>query len=196
MQPGFLALESGLTRSKNSINVAIKNITDFCICILLFWLFGFAWMFGVSNNSLFGNSDYLVAFNHQSIWVAVLFLFHVMFSGTAVTIISGAVAERIRFARYLIIAAVTSGLIYPIYGHWVWGNILHHTSYAWLHQRGFVDFAGSTVVHSVGGWVALAILIIAGPRTGRFPKGKPAVKIPGSNLPLSMLGVLLLMQKV
>ncbi len=192
MQPGFLALESGLTRSKNSINVAIKNITDFCICILLFWLFGFAWMFGDSNNSLFGNSDYLVAFNHQGIWVAVLFLFHVMFSGTAVTIISGAVAERIRFARYLIIAVVTSGLIYPIYGHWVWGNVLHHNSYAWLHQRGFVDFAGSTVVHSVGGWVALAILIIAGPRTGRFPKGGPAVKIPGSNLPVSMLGVLLL----
>ncbi|MBT6227503.1 MAG: hypothetical protein HOI47_12715, partial [Candidatus Scalindua sp.] len=169
MQAGFTCLESGLTRSKNSINVAIKNITDFGISTILFWAFGFAMMFGESVNGWIGSTQFCLSLDDGS-WTSTFFLFEIMFCATAVTIVSGATAERLRFRSYIIISIILSGMIYPVFGHWVWNGIQSGTASGWLAQIGFVDFAGSTVVHSVGGWVALAALLIIGPREGRFPR--------------------------
>ena len=191
MQAGFTCLESGLTRSKNSINVAIKNITDFGISTILFWAFGFAMMFGASVNGWIGSTQFFLSLDEGS-WSNTFFLFEIMFCATAVTIVSGATAERLRFRSYIIISIILSGLIYPIFGHWVWNDVQSGTASGWIGKMGFVDFAGSTVVHSVGGWVALAALLIIGPREGRFPPVGAHRKIHGSNLPMSVLGVLLL----
>ena len=124
-------------------------------------------------------------------WLAVFFVFQALFCGTAVTIISGAVAERLRFVAYIVVTVVVSGLVYPLFGHWAWGGALDGGP-GWLAAAGFIDFAGSTVVHSLGAWTALALLLIIGPRTGRFPSNAPPQVIQGHNLPLSMLGVILL----
>mgnify|MGYP004002966993 FL=1 len=191
MQAGFTCMESGLTRSKNSINVAIKNITDFGISTILFWAFGFAMMFGESVNGWIGSTQFCLSLDDGS-WTSTFFLFEIMFCATAVTIVSGATAERLRFRSYIIISIILSGMIYPVFGHWVWNGIQSGTASGWLAQIGFIDFAGSTVVHSVGGWVALAALLIIGPREGRFPSVGAHMKIHGSNLPMSVLGVLLL----
>ncbi len=191
MQAGFTCLESGLTRSKNSINVAIKNLTDFGISTILFWAFGFALMFGTSAIGWIGSEGFFLSLDEGS-WSNTFFLFEIMFCATAVTIVSGATAERLRFKSYIIVSIILAGLIYPIFGHWVWNGIQVGTSSGWLGMMGFVDFAGSTVVHSVGGWVALAALLVIGPRKGRFPPVGAHMKIHGSNLPLSVLGVLLL----
>lgn len=191
MQPGFMCLESGLTRSKNSINVAIKNLTDFGISVTCFWGFGFAFMFGVSYHGLVGYSHFFLATDLRPFDTA-FFLFQAMFCGTATTIVSGAVAERMKFGSYLFVAGLVSGLIYPIFGHWAWNGAETRVFTGWLGQRGFVDFAGSTVVHSIGGWVSLAALLVIGARTGRFPPGRPPEKIHGSNLPLSILGAMLI----
>jgi len=184
-------MESGLTRSKNSINVAIKNITDFGISTILFWAFGFALMFGTSHGAWIGSTGFFLPLD-EGTWPTAFFLFEIMFCATAVTIVSGATAERLRFRSYIIISIILSGLIYPTFGHWVWNGSQNGISSGWLGMLGFVDFAGSTVVHSVGGWVALAALLVIGPREGRFPKVGVHKKIHGSNLPLSVLGVLLL----
>jgi ammonium transporter len=196
MQAGFLCLESGLTRSKNNINVALKNLTDFGVSVLLFWGFGFAVMYGPSLGGWIGMGAVLpntgMGFNADLWQTTPFFIFQVMFCSTAVTIISGAVAERLRFGSYLIVAALVSGLIYPVFGHWAWNGVPTGTLTGWLQARGFVDFAGSTVVHSVGGWVALAVLLLIGPRAGRFPKNKPPRQIPGANVPIALLGVMLL----
>ncbi len=184
MQAGFMCLESGLTRSKNSINVAVKNIADFAVSILLFWAFGYALMFGVSQTGWFGTSNFFFSSSNQSS-NAVFFIFQAMFCGTSTTIISGAVAERLQFGAYLITAILVSGLIYPLFGNWAWNEN------GWLREMGFIDFAGSTVVHSVGAWVSLGALIVIGSRNGRFSQGK-INKIQGSNLPFAVLGALLL----
>ena len=191
MQAGFLCLEAGMTRTKNAINVAMKNLTDFGVAVLLFWAFGFALMFGATRGGWIGWSNFLAPVGQGGAWLSTFFLFQVVFCGTAVTIISGAVAERIRFASYIIVAAIVSGLVYPLFGHWVWGGAFEGPP-GWLASLGFVDFAGSTVVHSVGGWAALAVLLVIGPREGRFPRAGAPARIPGSNLPVAMLGVLLL----
>ena len=191
MQAGFTCMESGLTRSKNSINVAIKNITDFGISTILFWAFGFALMFGTSHGAWIGLTGFFLPLD-EGTWPTAFFLFELMFCATAVTIVSGATAERMRFRSYIIVSIILSGLIYPTFGHWVWNGSQNGISSGWLGMLGFVDFAGSTVVHSVGGWVALAALLVIGPREGRFPKVGVHKKIHGSNLPLSVLGVLLL----
>ena len=190
MQAGFTCLESGLTRSKNSINVAVKNIADFGISACLYWAFGFAVMYGVTVRGLFGTTGFLVPLEEGG-WQAAFFLFQLMFCGTAVTIVSGALAERTRFAGYLLIVLLISGLIYPVFGHWVWGRWLG-VDVGWLRGMGFVDFAGSTVVHSLGGWVALAAVLVVGPRDGRFPVGGPPRRIQGHSLPMAVLGALLL----
>lgn len=192
MQAGFLCLETGLTRSKNNINVALKNLADFCLSTLIFWLFGFGLMFGQTWNGLWGTSHFLLDFNTQSVWLSTFFLFQVMFCGTAVTIISGSVAERFRFDAYLLITLLVAGVTFPLFGHFVWNGLNEGVRTGWLGQLGFIDFAGSTAVHSVGGWTALALLLMVGPRTGRFPKDGPPQKINGSNIPVSTLGVLLL----
>ncbi len=195
MQPGFMCLESGLTRSKNSINVAIKNLTDFAISVIVFWVFGFALMFGATQSGWIGASHFVPELAESS-RLAAFFLFQAMFCGTATTIVSGAVSERVRYSLYLCICLMISGLIYPLFGHWAWNGIEELGTGAgisgWLGSLGFADFAGSTVVHSVGGWVALAALLVIGPRTGRYgPDGK-ANEINGSDLPLSVLGCMLL----
>ena len=195
MQPGFMCLESGLTRSKNSINVAIKNLIDLGISICFFWTFGYALMFGVDRLGLVGSSGFFLSLQADP-KVAAFFLFQMMFCGTATTIVSGALAERLRFSGYLAIAMVISGLIYPLFGHWAWNGITTAQMSGWLGKTGFTDYAGATVVHSVGGWVSLAALLVIGSRTGRFvsqgDRGWQAKKIHGSNLPFSVLGVMLL----
>jgi len=192
MQLGFLCLESGLIRSKNAINVAMKNMTDFALAVMLYWLFGFGVMFGLSHGGWAGTTHFLPPVGQQEAWLSAFFLFQAMFCATAVTVISGATAERLRFAAYVMVGALVAGLIYPVFGHWAWAGVLG-TGAGWLAGQGFVDFAGATVVHSVGGWVALAVLLLIGPRIGRFEgTGKYGHAIPGSNLPLAMLGALLL----
>ncbi|MBR0566401.1 ammonium transporter [Azoarcus sp. L1K30] len=193
MQAGFLCLESGLTRSRNAINVAIKNVVDFAVAVVLYWGFGFALMFGASALGLVGTDRFMVSVGHgASNSLAAFFLFQAMFCSTAATIVSGAVAERMRFSAYLAVAAIIGGLIYPVFGHWAWGGALGGER-GWLATLGFVDFAGSTVVHSVGGWVALAGILIIGPRSGRFDADDRVQSISGGNLPMAMLGVMLLL---
>ncbi len=191
MQLGFLCLEAGLTRSKNAINVALKNITDFALSVLIYWLYGFGLMFGLSQTGWFGTSLFLPAVGENDAWLSAFFLFQAMFCATSVTIISGATAERLRFSAYIVIGGLVAGLIYPLFGHWAWAGVFADGT-GWLADNGFIDFAGSTVVHSVGGWVALAVLLIIGARDGRFDQADGRRSIPGSNLPLAMLGALLL----
>jgi ammonium transporter len=192
MQAGFTALESGLVRSKNSINLAIKKFANFLIAASLFWLFGFGVMFGADEGGLVGSSSYL--FDGDGAFQTAFFLFQLGFIGTATSLMSGAVAERMRFSGYLVLAAFVAAITYPLFGHWAWGDagLAQPTgsSDGWLRELGFMDFAGSTVVHSVGGWVALAAIIIIGPRIGRFGAG--AVPIRGHDIPLTTLGVFIL----
>jgi len=191
MQGGFLCLESGLTRSKNAINVALKNASDFLIATLVWFLVGFGLMFGSSRQGVVGIDHFAPALDKAHPGEATFFIFQLVFCATAATIVSGAVAERMRFKGYHIVTLLIVALIYPVFGHWSWGGALSGDS-GWLAALGFVDFAGSTVVHSIGGWVALAAVLVIGPRLGRFDGDKPQL-IPGSNLPLAMLGVLLFM---
>ncbi|TNG01099.1 MAG: ammonium transporter [Gammaproteobacteria bacterium] len=192
MQAGFLCLESGLTRRKNSINVAIKNLADFCLTTVVFWAVGFGLMFGATRAGWFGTSEFVLDFSLQSPFFSVFFLFQVMFCGAAVTIMSGAIAERMRFSSYLIVTVAVSALIYPGFGHWAWAGLNDGATNGWLNSMGFVDFAGSTVVHSVGGWMSLAVLLIIGPRRGRFAADGTPQKIHPSNLPLATLGTVFL----
>lgn len=189
MQGGFCFLESGLSRAKNSINVAMKNILDFCISAIVFWVVGFGIMFGMDWNGWIGTSLFLFEDLDNS-WLCAFLLFQLVFCGTATTIVSGAVAERMRFSGYLVLSAVISAVIYPLFGHWAWGGVVPGTGSGWLAERGFIDFAGSTVVHSVGGWVALIAAMLVGPRTGRF--GPNSSKIRGHNYPMATMGTLLL----
>jgi ammonium transporter len=192
MQAGFTALESGLVRSKNSINVAIKNFANFLVAASLFWLFGFGLIFGYDEGGLVGWSSFL--FDSDSAFLAAFFLFQLGFIGTATTLMSGAVAERMRFGGYLVLATFVAAVTYPMFAHWAWGDAgltdQSTGSDGWLRELGFVDFAGSTVVHSAGGWVALAAIIILGPRIGRFGPG--ALPIRGHDLPVTTLGVFVL----
>ncbi|ADG66525.1 ammonium transporter [Planctopirus limnophila DSM 3776] len=199
MQGGFCLLEAGVTRTKNSINVALKNLTDFCISAMIFWLFGYGIMFGHSAYGWIGTSRFMPDEQFFSIGstptaasaIALgFFLFQMMFCGTSTTIVSGAVAERIRFAGYLVLTVVLSGLIYPLFGHWAWGGADTGSPTGWLAKLGFVDFAGSTVVHAIGGWFSLAAVIIIGPRLGRFDTKAPRIR--GHNLVLATCGVMLL----
>ena len=191
MQAGFMALESGMARAKNSINIAIKNLADFVISVGGFWIVGFGLMFGASAGGWVGTSDFFMDIGDNS-WRAAFFVFQAVFVGTAATIDSGAIAERTKFASYLMISAVTSMVIYPIFGHWAWGSFLNGETPGWLEARGFLDFAGSTVVHSVGGWVGLAGAIVLGPRIGRFSDNGTPQKIPPHNLLFVYLGTFIL----
>jgi len=192
MQAGFLCLESGLTRNKNSINVAIKNLADFCFSTFIYWVFSFSLMFGSSFYGLWGNSGYLLDFQTTPMMAGAFFVFQVMFCGASVTIISGAIAERIKFGAYLIITFVIAGIVYPIFGHWAWAGLDQGVTNGWLNSLGFIDFAGSTVVHSVGGWAALAVLLIIGARHGKFSESGKSLPIKHSSLSQATLGTVLL----
>ncbi len=194
MQAGFMCLESGLTRRKSSINVALKNLADFGIAVVTFWAFGFGLMYGASYSGLVGTKYFLFFTNVAG--YQTYFVFQAMFVATAATIISGAVAERLKFFSYVIITFITSGFIYPLVGHWIWAFDFTNPvrKFGWLGKLGFIDFAGASVVHSVGGWVALSILLIVGPRTGRFREGdvEGNKTFQGSNTPMAALGALIL----
>ena len=192
MQAGFMCLESGLSRNKNNINVALKNVTDFGIAVVTFWAFGFALMYGTSVSGLFGNKFYF--FTTKVAGYQTYFVFQAMFVATAATIISGAVAERLKFFSYVIITFLASGFFYPIVGHWSWAFNFDNPEekFGWLGQLGYLDFAGASVVHSVGGWIALAVLLVVGNRTGRFRDGDTKKSFQGSNTPIAALGALIL----
>lgn len=189
MQAGFLCLESGRTRSKNSINVAAKNISDFILSSALFWLLGFGLMFGNSWNGFMGSDGFLFG-EGRSAFELCFFLFQMMFCSTAATLTSGAVAERMTFMGYIYVTAILSIFIYPLTGHWAWAGLFNPDSKGWLEALGFIDFAGSTVVHSVGGWIALAAVLIIGPRLNRYDRHTTFPS--GSNLPMATMGTLLI----
>jgi Amt family ammonium transporter len=185
MQPGFAMLEAGLTRAKNAANILAKNFMDFALASILYFLVGYAFMFGEGNSFLglsgFGLSG--LASDGIPIWAA--WMFQAVFCGTAATIVSGAMAERTKFPSYLVATVVMTAVVYPIIGHWTWGG-------GWLSSLGFFDFAGSTIVHGTGGWVGLVGALILGPRVGRYgPNGKSRV-LAGHNIPLAALGVFIL----
>ena len=191
MQAGFAMVETGFTRAKNSGNILMKNMMDFVLGSIFFFIIGFALMFGGSN-AFIGTAGF---FNPKSLAdadgmfnglpIGVFMIFQTVFCATSATIVSGAMAERTKFISYLIYSAAISVFIYPITVHWIWGG-------GWLSQIGFHDFAGSTAVHMVGGLCALAGAKMVGPRIGKYTKeGKP-VAIPGHNLPLGALGVFIL----
>ena len=191
MQAGFAMVETGFTRAKNAGNIMMKNLMDFSFGTLSFWLVGFGLMFGMSSNGFFGTTDFLPEIGNDS-WRMAFLIFQTVFAATAATIVSGAVAERTKFSSYIIYSIFITLVIYPVFGHWAWGNLLHETSSSWLADLGFVDFAGSTVVHSIGGWAALAGAIVLGPRIGKYGKDGRPRPIPGHNLPLAALGVFIL----
>ncbi len=188
MQPGFALVEAGFTRSKNTANILMKNLMDFSIGSLIFWLLGYTLMYGedvggfLGKISLFFNSDDINGVPDKT-----SLMFQTVFAATAATIVSGAVAERTKFSAYLIFTIAITAVIYPISGHWVWGG-------GWLSSMAtpFHDFAGSTVVHSVGAWVGLAGAVIIGPRIGKYTKEGKAKAIPGQSLMLGALGVFIL----
>jgi Amt family ammonium transporter len=192
MQAGFAMVETGFTRAKNAINIMMKNLMDFAIGSLAFFAIGFGLMFGESATGWFGTtgfflSDFKVGGDP---WVLAFWMFQVVFAATAATIVSGAMAERTKFSGYLIYSFVISALVYPIFGGWAWGGLFHGGG--WLEKLGFIDFAGSTVVHSVGGWSALAGAIVLGPRMGKYTKDGRVKPILGHNMPLAALGVFIL----
>ncbi|MFO7987405.1 MAG: ammonium transporter [Desulfatiglandaceae bacterium] len=192
MQAGFAMVEAGFTRAKNAINIMMKNLMDFSMGTLSFWALGFGLMFGVSKSGWIGTSGFFLSdFKVDGDpWVLAFWMFQVVFAATAATIVSGAVAERTKFSGYMLYSIFICGIIYPVFGSWAWGGLFHGGG--WLEKLGFIDFAGSTVVHSVGGWAALAGTMVLGPRIGKFTKEGGIKPILGHNIPLAALGVFIL----
>ncbi len=186
MQPGFAMVEAGFTRGKNGANILMKNLMDFSIGALLYWMIGYSVMYGESIAGFIGGLD-LAFFKSDGVGDYADYtdmLFQTVFAATAATIVSGAMAERTKFSAYLFFTVAITLFIYPVSGHWKWGG-------GWLDQLGFQDFAGSTLVHSVGAWVGLAGAMVLGPRIGKYDNGKVRA-IPGHNLMLGALGVFIL----
>lgn len=185
MQLGFASVEAGFTRSKNTANILMKNLLDFCFGSLLFWLFGFRLMFGADAFAgLLANPFEPGAAIPDNIPQTAFLIFQTMFCATTATIVSGAMAERTQFRAYLVYCIFISAIIYPLAGHWTWGG-------GWLSELGFHDFAGSAVVHSAGGWLALVGAALVGPRIGKYRDGKPR-PILGHNLTIATIGVFVL----
>jgi Amt family ammonium transporter len=193
MQAGFAYVEGGLTRAKNTNNIMMKNLMDFCIGSLAYWVVGFGIMFG-AGTALFGTSgffliestkDTFASLSWTNVPLYAKFMFQLVFAATAATIVSGAMAERTKFTAYLIYSAAISAVVYPVVGHWIWGG-------GWLAKLGFWDFAGSTVVHSTGAWMALVGAAFLGPRIGKYRKDGKSSAIPGHSLPMAALGVFIL----
>ncbi|MEF3274095.1 MAG: ammonium transporter [Chloroflexus sp.] len=196
MQAGFAMLTAGLTRSKNTTNILFKNLMDFVMCSIAFWAVGWGIAYGTSAYGFIGTDQFFLAHVTAEGEVPVLasWFFQVVFAGTAATIVAGAMAERTKFVAYLVYSFFISLLIYPVVVHWVWSGAGWLNTYSGSTEGnwGFTDFAGSTVVHSVGGWASLIGAMILGPRLGRFgPDGKPRA-IPGHNMSLAALGTFIL----
>lgn len=204
MNIGFGMLETGLCRSKNAVNILSKNVIVFCVTTIFFWLVGFGIMFG-NGNSIVGTAGWLLAgpdnspaigdayqgvfasLNWTSVPLFAKFLFQLVFAGTAATIVSGAVAERIKYFSFFVFSAAMAIFIYPVVGHWIWGG-------GWLSSMNtpFLDFAGSTVVHSVGGWAALVGAALLGPRMGKYTRDGRINAIPGHHMGMATLGMFIL----
>jgi Amt family ammonium transporter len=192
MQAGFAMLEAGFTRAKNACNVLMKNLMDFSFGSIAYWVIGFGIMFGMGN-LFFGTSGFFLkdtggvfaSLDWTLVPLECKYFFQLVFCATAATIVSGAMAERTKFIAYIIYSIVISAFIYPVVGHWIWGG-------GWLAKIGMWDFAGSTVVHSVGGWLALAGAVMLGPRIGKYNQDGSSNAIPGHNIPLATLGVFIL----
>ncbi len=191
MQAGFMLVEAGLTRGKNVANICMKNLMDFCMGAVAFFAVGYAFMYGsggiIGTEMFFLSGVDLAVFpGDGGLLPGVDFFFQLAFAAAAATIVSGAVAERTKFIGYMIYSVMITAIIYPIFGHWTWGL-------GWLYDMGFRDFAGSTIVHSTGGWAALAGAMIIGPRIGKYgPDGKPRA-IPGHSIPFAIVGVVILL---
>ncbi len=191
MQAGFAILESGLNHSKNTVNILMKNVMDFCLGVILYFFIGYGIMYPGEFNGYLGYGGVAGSASPAieeavggTLHVQIDFLFQAAFAATAATIVSGAVAGRMKFAAYMIYTVILTGIIYPISGSWKWGG-------GWLDAMGFYDFAGSILVHAVGGFAGLAGAIVLGPRIGRFGKDKTAM--PGHNLTFAALGVFILL---
>lgn len=190
MQAGFAMVEAGFTRAKNAGNIVMKNLMDFCIGTPIFWIIGFGLMFGIPDLGFFGTPDFFIRKDYVSALgltfpTSVYVIFQTVFCATSATIVSGAMAERTKFASYCIYSAIISAFIYPVSGHWIWGG-------GWLAQLGFHDFAGSTAVHMVGGVAAFVGAKTLGPRIGKYTKDGKSKAIPGHNLTIGALGVFIL----
>ncbi len=186
MQPGFALVEAGFTRSKNTANILMKNFVDFMVGSFLFWMIGFGLMHGANNGFIGGLHLFDWSFiGDSNVPAECTLIFQTVFCATAATIVSGGMAERTKFSMYVIISIIISVFIYPIEGHWTWGG-------GWLSELGFHDFAGSTVVHSCGGVIALAGAMVLGPRIGKYSKTGESRAIPGHNLTFGALGVFIL----
>ena len=193
MQAGFAMVEAGFTRAKSAVNIMMKNLMDFSMGSIAFWAIGFGLMFGSSKTGWFGTTDFFLSGwegPDGDPWVLAFWMFQCVFAATAATIVSGAMAERTKFTGYLCYSFCVCAFIYPVFGSWAWGSLLNGSG--WLEAKGFIDFAGSTVVHSVGGWAALAGAIVLGPRIGKYGSKGEVRAIPGHNIPLAALGVFIL----
>ncbi len=187
MQAGFAMVETGLTRAKNAGNIIMKNLMDFSVGAMAYWAVGWGLMYGASIGGFIGGDEFLLAGADYVIYRD--WMFQVVFAATAATIVSGAMAERTKFTGYLVYSLIITAVVYPISGHWIWSDD------GWLGAMGFHDFAGSTVVHSVGAWAAMVGAIFLGARRGKYVKvdGKTVPKaLPGHNMPLAALGVFIL----
>ncbi len=186
MHAGFAIVEAGFTRAKNTVNILMKNFMNVSLGLLVFFLIGYGFMFGKSAGGFIGTNNFMLSISDPSnTQNFALWFFQAVFAATAATIVSGAVAERIKFYSYLLYCVIITSLVYPIVGHWIWGG-------GWLQQLGMIDFAGSTVVHSAGGFSALAGAMVLGPRLGKYNKDGSSNAIPGHNIALAALGVFIL----
>jgi Amt family ammonium transporter len=186
MQPGFALCEAGFTQGKNTVNILMKNFVDFMLGSLLFFFVGFGFMFGSDGAGFIGAPNWGdLSFYKGNLPVEGFLIFQTVFCATSATIVSGAMAERTKFSMYMIYSAFISLIIYPVEGHWTWGG-------GWLADLGFHDFAGSAIVHSVGGVLALIGAIALGPRRGKYGKDGKSRAIPGHSLALAALGVFIL----
>ena len=186
MQPGFALCEAGFTRSKNTVNILMKNFVDFMLGSLLFFFVGFGFMFGGDGAGFIGAPNWGdLSFYKGELPVEGFLIFETVFCATSATIVSGAMAERTKFSMYLVYSAFISLFVYPVEGHWTWGG-------GWLADLGFHDFAGSAIVHSVGGVLALIGALALGPRRGKYGKDGKSRAIPGHNLAIAALGVFIL----
>jgi len=188
MHAGFTMVEIGFTRAKNAVNIIMKNIITIAVGAVTFFIVGFAFMFGDSLGGVVGLNHFLLAGADKmdfGIPTMAFWIFQAVFAATAATIVSGAVAERIKFSAYFLLTILITAFIYPVVGHWIWGG-------GWLGDLGFIDFAGSTVVHSTGGWSALVIAGLLGARVGKYSPDGKVMPIPGHSMPLGALGVLIL----
>ncbi|MCJ2541971.1 ammonium transporter [Synechococcus bigranulatus str. 'Rupite'] len=202
MQAGFAMVEAGFTRAKNAANIVLKNLMDFCCGACAFWALGFGLMFGSHVAGFLGTDWFFFTWqqaaeagSQNDAWPFTFFCFQLVFAATAATIVSGAMAERTRFVAYLIYSIVISAVIYPISGGWAWNGLFadyNGGSAGWLENLGYIDFAGSGVVHLVGGAAAFAGTLVLGPRLGKYSATGEPRAIPGHSLPLSMLGVFIL----